>query len=795
MPLSPLIRPLSPLQTQCAPLLPEPYSLADVILQPFSAATSATPAGVWDEHTSSVAVGRPTAPESQHSRVAYPSAPGATNVLPVAMSTPAPPLLLTHTLAPSFHSMVGDALSSEMLRDSYAAQPKKDRQQHSVGEALRCVPTGTTVWPGSRLSTDTGATKVPAANDAVHFEHPRRTQAPNRASSSPNHPYVSGTTVRSSFAHRTPADEALRAATSSSLLHSAATTAMAAAQPSYGTALLRKRLPATQASQRERCRLHLLAQRQLQRSSSQSLSDWRVHGRAKVVSPLLTLSSCGGASTAAECTERDPNKPYPAAPLAELATCYHDTAISDSTCRPHTISMVASPVVGESSESAATNASAGGCARISHARVVTPFASSTLSPAHSEAAEKMKEEAFVALPRYSPHCACGRREGENVVEGEDGDTFFDAPYDLARKMLQALQPEPIAGPLRRPAPEKQGKTPRSLTPSTRSSGGVASAPATGSPTSLAAEPYLPRYVYPALEECRRLLHEIHLVNPLLHRCLAPPRPLGTSSGSGSGRVATAALAPSECSQAHASSSNMPVSAQSGTFPSLSAATTAVVLPKRTTLALSSEARRLYHWNSTTAAEDLSLMHGPFQQSSERFTSSMARQLQRLQAVGARLYGNTHDTSTSRDEVHGPARRRWRLPSSAPSTSSWNFVVPHFDVDQCSSEENNANESPSGQLRRLLRETEAALPSLLGREAGPPLSTTPNAAFTTLLPSTKNNARGDRDDCSHSALDGAPTTHAAGMSTPLVGNLFPFPSICDSLTPARPPMLSSSPYGA
>ncbi|CAG9583740.1 conserved hypothetical protein [Leishmania major strain Friedlin] len=659
MPLSPLIRPMSPLQTQCAPSLPEPYSLADIVLQPFSAAASSTPAGAWDEDTSFVAVTGAIAPELRRSSPTAPlSGVDAASVPPMAMWTPAIPPLLPHTLAPTFHSMVGDALSVEMLRESYAAQLQKGCQYRSVVEGPRCTSDGAAARARTCSGSDAGAAEVFAANDAVHVGHSRRAPLPSLALSSPIHPYVSGPTAHTRVAPKTPAEELSSAATSSSLLHSAATTAMAAARPSYGAALLRKHPPAQPTGRREGCRLHLPAQKQVQRSSSQSLFERRIHDRWEVVSPTSPLSSCGGASTAAESSETGPSKPNITVPFTASATCYHGTAASDCTGRSHAISIAAPPVVKKGGGAAATNTPAGCGARVSNSGVVSALG-------------QAKVEAFGTLPCYAPDSACG--------SGEVGDTFFDPPHGLSRKARQTIQPGPATEPVRKPAAQNQGKAARGTAPTTRSSGGAASGPATGSAASRAAEFHLPRYVYPALEECRRLLHEIRIASPLMHRCLTPPRPLEGSSGGGSG-AATAASAPSTFSPARAPSRNIPAPPYSSVFPSLAAAATAAAPPKPAILAPKPEARRLYHWDAATAAEDLSFMRGPFQQSSERFAASVNCQLRRLQALGTRLYGKTHDMSTSQAEVHAAARGRWSLPSPTPLTSRWDSAVPHFDDD-------------------------------------------------------------------------------------------------------------------
>ncbi|CAC9550156.1 conserved hypothetical protein [Leishmania infantum JPCM5] len=773
MPLSPLIRPMSPLQTQCAPSLPEPYSLADVVLQPFSGEASSTPAAAWDQDTSFGAATGDIAPGSRRSSPAAPlSGVDAASVPPMAMWTPALPPLLPHTLAPTFHSMVGDALSVEMLRESYAAQLQKGCQHRSAVEGLRCTSDGAAARARSCRGSDAGAAKVFSANDAVHLGHSRRAPLPSLALFSPIHPYASGPTARTSVAPKTSAEGPSSAATSLSLLHSAATTAMAAARPSYGAALLRKHPPAQPTGCREGCRSHLPAQKQVQRSSSQSLFERRAHDRWEVVSPTSPLSSCGGASTAAESGETAPSKPNTAVPFTASATCYRSTAASDCTGRSRAISIAAPPVAGRGGEAAAVNTPAGGGARVSNPGVV-----SALGPA--------KVEAFVAPPCHAPGSACG--------SGEVRDTFFDPPHGLSRKALQTIQPGPATEPARQPAAQKQGKTARGTAPTTRSSGGAASGPAAGSAASLAAESHLPRYVYPALEECRRLLHEIRIVSPLMRRCLTPPRPLESSAGGGSG-AATAAAASSTFSSARAPSRNIPAPPHSSAFPSLAAAATAAAPPKPATLAPKPEARRLYHWDAATAAEDLSFMRGPFQQSSERFATSVDCQLRRLKALGTRLYGKTHDTSTSQAEVHAPARGRWSSPSPAPLASPWDSAVPRFDDDQCDREDNSVEESPPERLRRLLWETEAALPSLLEHEAEPSLSATRAAVLLAPFPSTIRYARDSRNDYSHGADDGAATGRAAGVFTPPMESLLPFSSVSGSLTPARPAMLSSLSYG-
>ncbi|GET93284.1 hypothetical protein, conserved [Leishmania tarentolae] len=760
MPLSPLIRPMSPLQTQSAPLLPEPYSLSDAVLQPLSAATSSAPASAWDQDKHFVPVPGVTASES---RSCSPPAPvfgvGTAGVPPVAMSRPAPPLLFTHKPAPTFHRMVGDALSVGMLRESYAAQLQTACWPHSVSEGLRCTSEGTSPLTGTCLGSDSGVTKVFSGSGTTRFPHSRSMPPLSFSQTSPIHPYVSGAAASTIAAHKIPAAESSFAATRPSLLHNAAAMTMTAARPSYGAALLHKRLPTKQTGCREGGHLHLPAKKQVQRSSLKSLADQEANDRWEIVSPASPLSSYG---CAAESGEVGASKAYTNAPFTASATCYHGTAVTDCAGHSHAMSIAASHVAGKGGRPAEANTPVGGGARVSHSRV-----NSTLGGANVET--------FVALPCYTPDSACD--------SGEDEDTFFDSPHGLSIEGVQATRSQLATESVRNPAAQKQRKTARSTAPTSRSSGSVASAPATGSAASPVAESYVPRYVYPALEECRRLLHEIRIVSPLMRRCLTPPRPLEKSSGGGSSSSATATSVSSAFSPEHVPRI-IPAPSQSSGCPSLSAVTTAVVPPKRATLAPWPEARRLYHWDASTAAEDLSFMRGPFQQSSERFATSVALQLQRLQALGTRLYGKSHDPPTSQAEVHARASSRWSLPSSAPLVSPWASAVPHFDDDQCDCVDKDVDEPPSGRLRRLLLETEAALP----------ISAIPSAVLCAPFPSTIGYARDGKERYNHSAHEGAATGRTAGASTPSMKNQFPFLPTSNSLTAARPLMLSSLSYG-
>lgn len=88
----------------------------------------------------------------------------------------------------------------------------------------------------------------------------------------------------------------------------------------------------------------------------------------------------------------------------------------------------------------------------------------------------------------------------------------------------------------------------------------------------------------------------------------------------------------------------------------------------------------------------------------------------------------------------------------------------------------------------------ALPSLLEREAEPPLSATRAAVLLAPFPSAIRYARDSRNGHSHGADDGAATGRAAGVSTPLMTNLLPFSSVSGTSTPARPATLSSLSYG-
>ncbi|KAG5465513.1 hypothetical protein CUR178_00218 [Leishmania enriettii] len=794
MPLSPFIRPLSPLQTQFAPSLPEPCSLADAALPPLPAETSATLTGAWDHGASSAPVSAAVASESRPSfRAMCLSAAGVAHSPPETMPAPAPPPLRTQTLAPTFHSMVGEALSLEMLRDSYTAQLQRNFQHRPAVEALRGTPDGAAARVRSRLSNDAVATQAPSAKDAIHRGPRRHALLPSPASSSSVHPYVSAATACTIAAHRKRADGPPPAETPLSLLHSAAATVMAAARPSYGVALIRNCSPAKRADQKEPYSSHLRAQRELQRSSFQSLFERRPNDRREAESPTSSLSSFGCASTAIKVDEMNPFRPSAPVPFTTSVTRRRGAAPSDRTTRSRAVSIEACPVLGKGGESAAASDAAGSGARASKARVFSGHVNLALLSAQASELGKRKADAFAAPSCCPPHGAfLGRKAEEETVDEEEAEKFFDSPHVPAKEALRAMQSESAAALLRKTAQGKQGTTTGSAPRTTKFLSGVTGAPENAAAPSPAVEPHPPRYVYPALEECRRLLDEIRIVSPLLRRCLTPPRPLDSSSGSGG--IATVASAPSTFSPVRVPSRNIPASSQSTIIPSYSAATTAVVSPEEGYHAPRPEARRLYHWDAAAASEDLSFMRGPFQQPTERFAISVARQLQRLQAVGTRLYGKAHDTWASRAEMDAPSRRSRPLPSSGPLTSSWGSATPHFVVNQCDRAGNNNKESPSRRLRRLLRETEAALPSLLERKAEPPLFSAPTAFAATSFPSTINRARSSRDGSGYCAHYSVAAARPAGVSESSMESTFTSSAISGCLTAARPLMLSPLPRG-
>ncbi|KAG5464039.1 hypothetical protein LSCM1_00219 [Leishmania martiniquensis] len=794
MPLSPFIRPLSPLQTQSAPLLPEPCSLTDVFLRPLPVETSGSPASAWNHGTSSAPMSAAAALElrcgGQEARL---SAGGAANSPLVTTAAPAPPPLRTQALAPTFHSMVGNVLSVEMLRDSDNAQLQRNFQQHTAAEALRSTSNSTAARTGSRLGSGAVTAQVLSIDDTGEFRPLQHALLPSPAYSSSVHPYASAATACTCAVHSKRADEPPPAASPLSLLNSSATTAVSGAQPSCGTAILRRCSPVDVTDQKEPYRSHLVAQRQLRRAPSQPLFERSAHSRKEAASPTLSLLSCGRGPTAVGSVEVDRCQPYANVPLTAPAACCHGAAASDHTDRFGTVSIEACLAEGKDGESAAISSSTGSRTRVSKARVVSAVVRSALSSARTGALEEREAAASTALPRRSPHCPSIDSNGEENTadEAEEAEKFFDSPHDLSKKTPERMQPELVARLWRKTAPGKQRMATRSAPRTPRSSGGIVSAPDTGAAASAADEPYLPRYVYPALEECRRLLEEIRIASPLLRRCLTPPRPLeGSWDGDG---AATVASAPFASSPAGVPSNDTPAPTQRSPIASHTAATTAAVPRRPGALAPRPDARRLYQWDAATASEDLSFMCGPFQQSQERFATSVARQLQRLQAVGARLYGKTHDTWAPPGKVQVSSRQSRSLISSGPLTSSWGTADPDFDVDTHNRGDASIKESPSKRLRRLLRETEAALPSLLGREVEPPLPATPTAISTTSLPSTINHAHGSSDGCADRAHRNALAARAPGVSMTSMESRFPFAEISRSLAPARPPISSPLPY--
>ncbi|KAG5490087.1 hypothetical protein JKF63_00206 [Porcisia hertigi] len=707
MPSSPLIRPLSPLQTHCAPSLPEAYSLAGVVIQPFSAALLETPVDASNQGSSFA----PNWQQGGHA-ASLPQV-NAGNAPLVAMPSPALPPLLTHALAPTFHSMVGDALSVEMLRESYAAQLQNGDQQRPAPGGFRSSPDGTSAPSRPRLSSDAGAMERPSASDASHFGPPRRAQPPNSARFSHNHPYLSTEAVRVSAAPQRTADAPAPTAGTSSLLRSAATTALEAAWPSYGAALLLKGLSRERVKQRGRCYSHLSAQGKLQGTSSLPSSTQHGCRRGEAVSRTSSLSSGDGASTASGSDGVDPSKRSAALLSTASAICHNNAATRDGNGQLDTFAITASRASVKAGKSVVAGLPASSDSRLSKARVVSALASVPLCPARSEVPRRTQtgvSQTGSCILHYAGGSVGGK---EYAVREEEENTFFDASYGLSREASQTTQPDTLARPQRQSAPKKKGKAPKGPVLATTLFDGVAGAPWTASSASLSAQSCPSRHVYPALEECRRLLDEIRIVSPLLRRCLTPPRPLESPSAGDCGDTTAFNLTHTASSGGCVASRDVPEVAQRKALSSSSPSSTAaaVVRPKRVTLSPRPEARRLYSWDKATAADDLSYMHGSFQQSSERFATSVARQLKRLQRVGTRLYGGAPDTSAYRTEVDLPTERRLSSASSLPMTPSSGSAGRYLNNDVCSRKVNTVDDSPCGRLLQLLRETEAAMPFL------------------------------------------------------------------------------------
>ncbi|KAK7199929.1 hypothetical protein NESM_000041100 [Novymonas esmeraldas] len=632
MPRSPLIRPLSPLQTRCAPPLPVPYSLADVVLHPVSAAASPDSAHVRERESSASAAVVSEAEVHHPDRLA--GRIGAGLALQEADSSPALALLPPPPLAPTFHSLVGPSLELELLHADYAARLQAGHSPHTrttgdVMDDVRACP--------------------PAAAATPSRSH-RAASPPQRGGcTSPSHPYVSTTRAGAGVPQREAPRDAPPDTPSSLLRSAAAATAMEAARPSYGGALLERRQRARRAD-RPREYEHLQP-RHTPPSSPLPFEGWddATGKRTDVATtppsssrPELTVAASGRGDVSAL-------RQHHMTDAADAAR-YHGTAVIDRTGCSYTISIAACPIVEE------------------------------------------KDGAPSAQPQVR-----GQSTGHNGSNSERGSEagkrkhVLDAPHEAAEVALHS------AGASRRAG--ARNATPP---PNTDVSATQLAYPALDECRRLLDEI---RTVSPLLRRC--------LTPPRPMGCRAAAASTTPHPNTTVARGGAAVHAQDAGRGGYASSSSPPLppppAAVAGPAETRAVSEAA---PRLSIPAPGPEARRLYRWDAATAAEDLSYMCGPFQQPSERFAASVAAQMQRRQSAETRrLFGAAPAVSAAEVDApaHGPPRR-WSTLSSVPSASTLGSAVPprHGVPAQGA-----ADESPSERLQRLLQETEVALSSRWG----------------------------------------------------------------------------------
>ncbi|KPA80167.1 hypothetical protein ABB37_05152 [Leptomonas pyrrhocoris] len=802
MPHSPLIRPLSPLQTQSAPSLPAPYRLADAVV---SVRVDAAVAESNAPHASPPASKRSHSNTSSSSQQHY-------------RPEPTPFSVHSHAAAPAFHAFVvknsaeadaqhssrsaalfnpaaapfararastGESIQLNVApsRAGVLEEPQRDvrrrgnHAQHSHGTSLLQSPQP--LLPNSLLSENptrstttaaSAATLADAVPGALNRSHPYGKLQRSSLAQHDSYAQKSDIGAYGSFHHpdacpsSPPLPTELSAAvTAASVLRASnANVAVAASQPSYGAPLLGRASPGkTSPNFWRRC------------SSSSPLSQPRRRAARQGAIPTpdktstTTLSAVGPTRDEDEVATR---RKTAAGPVGASSNSYRGTAVSSRTGRQYSISIKASLLGPDSARATSPPA---------HEEMRNPVRS---SDDEEEEEEDWSSTETVAAEESEENCVPGRRTPAPATKVRSGHRREKTRIKTDAPALSSHRPETHSSSSRCASPQPPLGEPV--------------APASPAAT-LSSSPYFPRYVYPALDECQRLLREIQVQNPLLRRCLTPPRPL---------RDVDSAVA-EEGLRMHPTSDVSARHTDHSAFPEPP--------PSMTThvgrLAPGPDARRLYSWDARTAAEDLSFMQGPFQQSSERFAASSARQLQRLRETGTRLYGTEVGTQpASISPFTSPPHVSDGVPPSSKRAAPYKQFLHRADSGV------GEVESPSGRLRRLLRETEAAFPILWktthlpstsspteseGREHG--VSDSGSGAFITPSPSAIQLSRGERDVVHRDYEEAAFVKNVRSDLAPRRLNepSTPFPeevpttSTMTALTPARPPPASAPLHSA
>ncbi|KPI88575.1 hypothetical protein ABL78_2308 [Leptomonas seymouri] len=830
MPLSPLIRPLSPLQTQSAPSLPAPYNVADAVLGTHADAVldrgncpHATLPAPGLSHNSNNGGGstqhnRPAALLlSSHAHIAAPTfhelvtkSSGEVDVKPRSRSTAFP-----HPQAPPLSG--ARASSSAAIQLSLSQSPaagleepqreatwRGNHARHSHDLFLSRSPK--TLFPTSLISANaspaikTATTAVAPADAApgnLGAGHPyrsnQRPNAPQRESYATGDSDGAGGASHSSGAYPPlssppppPTNLAAAAVPATSLLHASTTSiAVAASWPSYGAALLQNASPGKGTRNfRRRCpsppptaAVHFEADAL---ASSAPLSKAFI-GEAPQGAPTTNKRTTTGALAAVGPT-RDEDEMFALGSAAASAAdappnLYRGTAVSTRTGRRYNISIEALLDTGSARATSLPSGERKGDSSTSSADVETFGAKDEEDGASAET---------VPTYEYSQGCASVRSAPAQATQARK-----DRKLEKLRNHHKALRP---------PLPSA-GSPSSSCGSSQPVLGDTVTLPSP--PAALSLSSY-PRYAYPALNECRRLLQEIETQNPLLRRCLTPPRPLldGDSALIEKAELtrvdaATAAAGVGEPGAAVGYNGN-PTSVSKALHPDSSALADPPMNAKAHLggLVPAQDARRLYHWDARTGIEDPSFMHGPFQLSAERFSRSTARQLQRLRETGKRLYGARGGTQqASIASVVG-----------APCLSGDSFLISKSGASHvCGTGarcrevfnpldgEGGGPELPSGRLHRLLRETEAAFP-ILWRATHRPTASSPTeseiwehsmpdsgwGAFNMPSPSTICPLPEEKDRSSNFTLS------RLNDPPPLSSDEAPLRFTVATLTPARPP---------
>ena len=752
MSFSPLIRPLSPLQTQRAPSLPAPYNLTDAIFNPHHGAEddkdrSSSPRNLQE----CCRLSPPPESHEQHRALTPPSAPAAASTSP-------------HVNAPIFHSFI-TSRAEKVEAPDHGQRPNPGRAVHQLDTQQtqtpgRDVPRPNSVSPrrivktagvlaskkGSQenfvshspkppplLLPPTSLSVVnPISADAMHPYSDAAAWAPSSDSNGNNNKNKKNQNVtarmsnesrrsRSHSVSSPPKAPFAKPAASHLLRTSTAGVAVAASQPSYGAALLRRKTPSSQGSPNfeRRCRSSssmaassLCLELELPFSALQRAKQ--PYGEAR---HAHNQRSALAAAVGPTSDEKDTVTMYTASAAAGEASDdqYRGTAVSTRTGRLYRISIEASPLDSRSSPSP-LRVTSGSRQGIDKGEMRERAMASALKGENtsswvgiSDDAASMTDEETDPAADTAPDDVGAESSGPpdrpTTLHATTG--HATSKREAARSGTQRLRRSP-------PLPSRTG----SPTPSGPT---LAQPPVEEEAVLLTAPSLRSYYIYPALDECHRLLQEIQTQHPLLRRCLTPPRPLLTANSSTRANVAAAAEA-----EEHVKPE---VAGEEKDTASAAAAAAAAASPRverkarKGCLGPAYDARQLYDWDARAAAEDLSYMQGPFLQSSECFATATARQLQRLREVVAQPYGSGNggggvgDTKQTFVSSHltGPQRD---ADAAAPMSAGVSATSqPHGAAVRLDSVLDDADvardefESPSGRLRRLLRETDAVFPVL------------------------------------------------------------------------------------